>query len=245
MELTNLLNTASLRASSLFWFSVLSTLLPLLLEKFFCGWACPFGLVQDFLSYLPFKKERVSSETHKSMKDIKWAIIGFSVLVCVLVGFRRLTSPKENPVGVFSDSPFSVLSPSGTLFAYIPWMLLWNQNVLATAGLFGWIKFALLVGSLVPSLYIPRFFCRYVCPMGGLLDPLSSYKVLRIKFKETKDRAYLNEKLNEVCPMGVQVTDNEVGTAGSNTIESAACIHCGKCVTQYPRIFNQEASITE
>ncbi len=45
-------------------------------------------------------------------------------------------------------------------------------------GLIAWIKLALCVAVLVPSVYIPRFFCRYLCPMGTLLEPLSSYKVL-------------------------------------------------------------------
>jgi len=58
----------------------------------------------------------------------------------------------------FSDSPFSVISPSGTLFGYIPWMFLWNTNVLATGGLIAWIKLSVLIGVLIPSVYIPRFF---------------------------------------------------------------------------------------
>lgn len=36
---------------------------------------------------------------------------------------------------VFSDSPFSVISPAGTLFAYLPWLALWNTNVLLSAGI--------------------------------------------------------------------------------------------------------------
>jgi len=208
--------------------------------KVFCGWACPFGLVQDVLSYLPFKKEKVSNDTYKSVKDIKWAIVGFSLLVSILVGFRRLSSPRDQPVGVFSDSPFAVLSPSGTLFAYVPWMMMWKQNVLVTAGLFGWVKFALLLAALVPSLYIPRFFCRYICPMGALLDPLSAYKAVRITVKKDKDADYINEKLNEVCPMGVTVTTNEIG----GSIESPSCIHCGACTTQYPKLFKQEVGFS-
>jgi len=203
--------------------------------RLFCGWACPFGLVQDLMSYLPFKKERVSSATASQLKDLKWAVLGFSLVSVLLVAWRRSSSAiagQEDPMGPFSDSPFSVVSPAGTLFAYLPWMVMWNSNVLATAGIIAWVKLAFFVGIMVPSLYIPRFFCRYFCPMGTLLEPLSSYKLLRIA-RFSKVNQDVNKILGDVCPMGVQLDKEEYVS------DHPGCIHCGKCVVESPTIFGQ------
>jgi hypothetical protein len=66
-----------------------------------------------------------------------------SLLLFCLAGMRVRAPCGVSPVGtfvvvvphqVFSDSPFSVISPAGTLFAYLPWVALWNTNVLLSAG---------------------------------------------------------------------------------------------------------------
>jgi len=200
--------------------------------RVFCGWACPFGMVQDFLSYVSWvKRQRVTAPILSQVKDIKWVVLGLSLLSAVLVGWRRTTTTEENPLGVFSDSPFSVFSPSGTLFAYIPWMMMWNSNVLATAGLTAWVKMALLVATVVPSLYIPRFFCRFVCPLGALMEPVTSFKALRINRGSKLSGEDLNSLLEDICPMGVQVDKD----ASSDFIDHPGCIHCGKCVTHEPK----------
>jgi len=200
--------------------------------RVFCGWACPFGMVQDFLSYIPWvKRQRVTTQTISQFKDVKWVVLGLSLFSAILVGWRRATTTEANPLGVFSDSPFSVFSPSGTLFAYIPWMMLWNNNVLATAGLTAWIKMAILVATIVPSLYIPRFFCRFVCPLGALMEPVASFKALRIQKSTKLTKEELNPLLEDVCPMGVQLDKD----SSADFIDHPACIHCGKCVTEEPK----------
>jgi len=201
--------------------------------RVFCGWACPFGMVQDFLSYLPFKKERVSQSTASSMRDVKWAVVAFSLLTATLVAYRRSTVTLEYPTGVFSDSPFSVISPADTLFTYIPYMILWKSDALSN-GMFGWLKLGLLVLTLAPSIYVPRFFCRFLCPMGALLEPLSKYKALRI-YRSTKlAKDDLNRILADVCPMGVQAQSDE------DFIDHPGCVHCGKCVTESPKMLSQK-----
>jgi len=203
--------------------------------RVFCGWACPFGLVQDLLSYFPVRKQRLSKETLASLNDVKWAVVAFSALTTVLVGYRRSTNSfYDYPVGVFSDAPFSVISPANSLFTYIPWMLIWKPHALASVGLIGWIKVALLILVLAPSVYIPRFFCRFLCPMGALLEPLSKYKFLRIVRSPKSTKEELNKVLNDVCPMGVQITSDE-----GETIESSSCVHCGKCITEAPKLLEQ------
>jgi ferredoxin-type protein NapH len=202
--------------------------------RLFCGWACPFGLVQDLLSYLPFKKQRLPASTTAQLKDLKYAVLGFSLISVILVAWRRASAlGHEEPMGVFSDSPFSVISPANTLFAFLPWLALWNTNVLASAGVIAWIKLALCVAVIVPSVVIPRFFCRYLCPMGTLLEPVSSYKLLRISRSSKTPLPEVNRVLGDVCPMGVQLEKEDYVS------DHPSCIHCGKCVTESPTTFAQ------
>lgn len=194
--------------------------------KLFCGWACPLGMVQDFLSYLPFTQRTLSAVNVQSLKDMKWAFLLFSICVAFFSSFRRDAS--DAPMGMFTDSPFSVLSPSGTLFSYIPWMMIWRADALAHAGYLGWVKFALMFAFLVPALYIPRFFCRYACPLGLLVEQFSQFKILRIHRSIKYSHSRTNDVLNDICPMGVTLEEN------SEFIDHQACIHCGKCVTELP-----------
>jgi len=163
------------------------------------------------------------------------AVLAFSLAVSVLVGYNRapVGQTQHYNFGPLSDSPFTVFSPSGTLFTYLPWMLLWNSNVLANAGMVGWLKFGILLSVLVPSIYVPRFFCRYVCPLGALLEPVSPYKLLKISLSPSLPREEFNQLLKTICPMGVQVSSND------NFISDPACIHCGKCLTEKPTMTSQ------
>eukprot|EP00296_Roombia_truncata_P000346 JP436014.1.p1 GENE.JP436014.1~~JP436014.1.p1 ORF type:complete len:308 (-),score=74.43 JP436014.1:129-1052(-) len=201
----------------------------ILVGRLFCGWACPLGLVQDILAYLPFKKDRLTAEYVASVKDIKWVLVLFSVVTAALVGMRQPFG-DEKPVGVFTDAPFSVLSPSGTLFCYLPWMMMWNANVMGTGGVITWVKVGVAFAVLIPGLYIPRFFCRYVCPLGAVLGhPFSAFKLYRLKRSANLGREEANRVLGDVCPMGVTVAPED-----SAFVDSASCINCGKCVTEIP-----------
>jgi len=188
------------------------------------------GMFQDFLSYLPVKKQKLTNATNSSLRDIKWAFVAFSLIVSLLVGLRRSSLTIDSPMGVFSDSPFSVISPSATLFTYIPWMFLWKSDVLSNLGALGFFKMGILVAILAPSVYIPRFFCRFICPLGALLEPLSKYKMLRIYRNPKQSKDELNKVLSDVCPMGVQIQNEE-----SEFIDHPGCVQCGKCVTESPR----------
>ncbi len=152
---------------------------------------------------------------------------------------------------MFSDVPFAVASPSSTLFAYLPWLFIWRVDVLANSGFVFAFKLFCFFFFLAPALVVPRYFCRYWCPLGTLLDPVMKYKVrafcrllpsslplmrptqaLRIARNTKVPRDEQNKALAEVCPMGVQIESNS-----SESIEHVGCVHCGKCVTVEPKNF--------
>merc|ERR1711916_32564 len=103
-------------------------------------------------------------------------------------------------------------------------------------GIWGWVKLVLLIAMLVPSVYIPRFFCRYICPMGAVLTPLAPYKFLRVTRSSGFSAADNNRVLADVCDMGVRVSDKDAFITDGN------CTTCGACVQAAPNEFALEFS---
>lgn len=205
-----------------------------------CAWACPMGLVQDVMQLVPVKRMRLSSSTTKQLKDVKYAVFGVSLLWSLYVGAKRYSSAvfaaqyhyeDDYPRWQTSDSPFAMFSPAATLFAYVPWMAIWNPKVLLTGGLIGWVKLLLAAACLAAAAVVPRFFCRYVCPLGVCFEPFARCKVLRIARVKNTPSDKFNSVMEEVCPMGV----DSKGT-NSQYITSSACIHCGRCVAATPNL---------
>lgn len=91
----------------------------------------------------------------------------------------------------------------------------------------------LLIAVLVPSVYIPRFFCRHICPMGAVLQPIAPFKFLRIRRAVGSTKEESNRILDDVCPMGVRVADSDDASV------DGSCIHCGNCTVAAPDLFSQ------
>ncbi|KAJ3435377.1 ferredoxin-type protein naph [Anaeramoeba flamelloides] len=202
--------------------------------KLLCAWACPFGFVQDLLNYLPISnKNIIPRDWFKSLQMIKQLLLAFSVFSSVLYGFQTITEEidpiKKSP---FHDAPFSVLSPSTTLFTYIPWAAYWKPEALYKQPI-AYLKLSILIACLGLCVVIPRFFCRYICPLGYMYDLTNKFKFLKIKTGTVK-KEEANKTLKEVCPMDVQISTDD------KYIDSPACNHCGKCFKYFPNQFSQE-----
>lgn len=204
----------------------------ILVGRVFCGWACPLGTLQDFLVYLPIKKRRLSRETSSTWKDVKWGAVAFSVGLSILVGYRRYFMGINQPANVISDGPFNFFSPHTTIFSYLPYMVAWNSSALSSAGMWGWSKMAAMFALLVPAVFVPRFFCRFVCPLGAMLEPFSRFKFLRIERNPRVTTEQFNKVLDTSCPMGVTIPNTTDYT--SSFIAHGGCIHCGKCLVASP-----------
>jgi len=85
----------------------------------------------------------------------------------------------------------------------------------------------ILVIFLILSFLIERFWCRYLCPYGALMNIFQLVGRL-VGIKRQKIVRNLPESINckdclNYCPMGIEL-------GRDNVIESVECIHCLKCV---------------
>ena len=191
-----------------------------LFGRFICGFLCPFGLIQDLLNKIPFKKIKVNKKINNIMKYFKYVIL--MVFVIILPMFW------VNDVGMGSPYFCKLICPSGTLTAGIPLAIL-NKPLRATLGfLFQWKVFILIITILL-SIIIYRPFCRYICPLGAIysvFNPISFYKMDIDKSKCNGCKA-----CERKCKMNIEVYKNP------NSLE---CIRCGECT----KVCKQNAIVT-
>lgn len=179
--------------------------------RWICGFLCPFGLVQDWLYKIKTPKVKKSKFT-RALSYLKYVLLVLFVFVITFsFGLKKMTLPGfckyVCPAGMLEGS-MGLLSNEA------------NAGLFAMLGpLFTW-KFALFVGMMVAAVFIYRFFCRFVCPLGALYGLFNKVSVFGIKVEKSKciDCGLCVNK----CKMDVHhVGDHE-------------CINCGECMSVCP-----------
>ncbi len=147
----------------------------LLLGRGWCGWFCPFGTLNDLLSFR-------RAQFVRALSPLK-----FAVLVGTVIAAWRL-----------SDTVFCKLCPAGGLEASLPYFGLGVAKLNAPF----WIHMATLGATLVGMVLISRFWCRYLCPMGALLSLFNRISLfgLRLEANKCTDCGLCTQ----ACPMGLE-----------------------------------------
>ncbi len=209
-----------------------------ILGRALCGWVCPFGFVQDLLTYVKKRHTTVSLRTHKEIVTIKYVILSVVLFVSGTLSLSLamgIGTSYESAIGVFAPAPFNALSPADTLFAIIPRMALMITFAPETllAGIISdplfWVRLTLMTATLVLLAYVPRSWCRYFCPVGALLALLSRFSLLGLKRDPLKCTRAGCHTCVDACPMLVRIL--ELPWEKSTDSE---CIYCLKCVDACP-----------
>ncbi len=183
------------------------------LGRFICGFLCPFGFLQDLLHKIPSKKLRVPKKIDKPMRYLKYLILALTIFLPILV---------VNHYGVASPYFCKWLCPAGTLGAGIP-LILTNPPLQDAIGfLFNW-KMAILVIIMIASIFISRFFCKYLCPLGAFYGFFNKFSMYQMHFD--KGKCVNCSKCDKVCPMSLDVPIE---------INKSECIKCGNCKATCP-----------
>ncbi|MDD4504615.1 MAG: 4Fe-4S binding protein, partial [Clostridiaceae bacterium] len=167
--------------------------------RFFCGWLCPIGATQDFASWLG-SKTNISKYNRLSNNGFNPLLLKYPVLLALLI--------------------LSILGYGAMIAELSPWRALMNLPKITSAWSEMEIGFIILAGIFLASIFLSRFFCRYLCPLGAAQALFSSFSPLSLK--HSKDCSQCNKCFNE-CPVGIRLS------SGSDTI-SPECIRCMNCV---------------
>ncbi|MDE7029843.1 MAG: 4Fe-4S binding protein [Lachnospiraceae bacterium] len=182
-----------------------------LLGRFICGWICPFGLVQELFYKIPSPKFRLP----RIFTFVKYGILVVFVVV--------LPVAATDYMGMGQPAFCQYICPAGTLFGGLPMTATHPELRAATGFLFG-LKMTILILTVLACVFIFRFFCKTLCPLGaiyGLLNKISIYHL-----DVDRHSCIKCGKCAHTCKMDVDPV---------KTPDSAECIRCGACAAACPR----------
>ncbi|MFN2111628.1 MAG: 4Fe-4S dicluster domain-containing protein [Anaerolineales bacterium] len=218
----------------------------LLLGRVWCGWFCPVGTVLDFLPLRSWKKNRPAvPEEFRSVKYILLLVIliaacfsNLSLLIFdpLTIGYRTLTAaiwPALDRVvtslelGLFKI-PFLVPAVGAFDSLVRPAILPPHPAVYRFGALyFGF--FAALVGL---NALAPRFWCRYLCPLGGFLGLLGKFSLVHCEIKDSCSQC---GNCLPACPTGaIQQGERIFCDPGECTMCLACAVDCPTGQVSFP-----------
>jgi polyferredoxin len=172
----------------------------------FCGWICPFGTLQDGLTWL--REKMRLPEVRVPQRIDHWLRYGRFVVLAAILYMTISTVTLW----------FANYDPYRTIFG-LGWLFEFNLAE-------HWPAYLIAVAILLLSFFIPRFWCKYTCPLGGALSILGHFSLLRISRAETTCKGCA--LCNVPCPVGIDV-------ATANPMVNTNCIGCMACVDACPR----------
>ncbi len=165
----------------LLW-AVAVIVLTIVFGRFFCGWLCPFGTIHHFVGYLANRKktaaQRIRLNKYRKAQCIKYVVL---IVLLFMAAFPSLAATLQT--GLLD--PISLVSRSFNLLL-LP-ILDRSVNFISVSARFyegAWLIMSVFLTAVLLNLVIPRFYCRFVCPLGALLGIISRFAIWRIGQKE-------------------------------------------------------------
>jgi len=223
----------------LFWTPM--ALLPFLLGRAFCGWACPLGTLLDAGDHAAKTAGNIlGGRPHALLLNRiatfrKYMQAKYYVLIALVVA-----AGLSAPLFGYLD-PLCILNKAFA-FTVLPWLGRMEFDVTGRAPLFGYagtslhfFNFPLFAGlTLLSIIFMNRFFrrawCRTLCPLGAALGAAGRFSLFTLSFSTGKCRSCL--KCAEVCKTGA--IDFPEKNAPVSDYHKSECILCYSCVNACP-----------
>ena len=179
--------------------------------RWICGFLCPFGLIQDLLNKIPTPKLKKGKIT-RILSYFKYVVLVFFVFILpIAYAFRHFPLPGF----------CKYICPAGTLEGAMGLLSnSVNESYLRMLGpLFTW-KFLLMVSILVSCVFIFRFFCRFLCPLGLIYGFFNKVSFVGVKLDNSR-----------CIDCGICIGKCKMDIRRVGDIE---CINCGECIDACP-----------
>lgn len=218
------------------WFAPLFWAVPVIvltafLGRFFCGFVCPFGALNQLVGWLArlaakgvpgargeALRARLADNRHSPWQAAKYYVLAFLLAAAC---FGSLQTGLLDPLPLFFRSVNMTIAPVADAGFQA---LFTRPRHYASA----WLIFAVFAGLLALNILRPRFFCRYVCPLGALFGALSRFSPWRMGKKD--DQAHGDCGACTLCDSYC-----EGACSPSGVLKTSECLLCMNCLDACPQ----------
>lgn len=178
----------------------------LFVGRFFCGWVCPIGTLSDIVYLLNPKSRQKRPATIPRPTHKFFNRFKYFVLAFIVIC-----------IALFAYSVY---------MKFCPILALAHPQNIGIAGLAS--LFIIFVGSL----FVPRMWCRYICPYAALMNIVIKLggvlKIPRRMIHRNMESCIDCTFCIRQCPMQIDIDNYEILTDPN-------CIYCNKCITVCPK----------
>ena len=184
---------------------IASILVALVFRRSFCGLICPFGAIQEFFGAIGLKlfgkRFKINTKLDKYLRFLKY-------IVLIVTAYAAW---KTGELWMSEYDPWA---------AYAHLTAGYDELILEYG-----IGLAVLIVTIIGSMFFDRVFCKYLCPMGAFLGIIS--KLSPNKIHRSKDTCINCDICSRKCPMNIKVSK-------LSEVKDIECINCQSCTLSCP-----------
>lgn len=199
----------------LLW-ALATVILTIILGRFFCSWVCPFGSIHHFTGFLANRKkttaQKIALNKYRKAHCIKYIIL---IVFLAMAAFPSIAATLQT--GLLDPIPLLTRSVNLVLLPIIDKPV----NITSVDGRFyegAWLIFTIVLTAILLNLIIPRFYCRFICPLGALFGILGRFAFWRI-----------GKNQNQCSDCKLCEKNCEGGCEPAGNIKIAECLLCLNC----------------
>ena len=201
---------------ALLW-ALVTVCLTIIFGRFFCSWVCPFGSLHHFVGFLGNRKkpaaQKIQLNKYRKAQCIKYIILVFFLAIAAFPSIAvTLQTGLLDPIPLITRTLNLVLLP----------IIDRSFNLASATGRFyerALPILAIFFTAVLLNLIIPRFYCRFICPLGALFAILGRFAIWRIGQNQSE---CINCKLCEKSCEG--------GCEPAGNIRISECVLCFNCL---------------
>ena len=202
------------KGSIIVWSSFIFRLVVLIfftifMGRVFCGWACTFGAIGDWIYQL---SAFIQKKSGKKLPQIPEKLLHILQKLKYVVLFVILIFCFFNKKGIVTKySPWTVFS-----------LILTGNFNLSGYGISIFLLLLIVLGMAIQE----RFFCQCLCPLGAIFSLLPELPIT--SWKRNNENCISGcQACKKNCPVNIKLNENPFW--------EGECIRCGRCSSVCPR----------